>query len=276
MGKAEFLSRIFCSQERRALLIALDDSSISGPENNLRDMERAVTEAVDGGANAVLGFVGLFKRYSAQLHGLPGFMNITLSTAGPEHLHKVLVGTVEQAKRLNLGVSVHLNITAPTEPQMLQILGQTAVACDQLDVALLAHVYPRRFLNGKEDHYQDLKRVDSEAYAQLVRHGARIAADLGADIVKVPFTGSAETFATVTESTYGLPVLMAAGPKIPLPDILEQADLAMASGAKGVAMGRNFFQRDKARQTVQAFRAVVHDRLTAEQALAQVNLSPLD
>jgi DhnA family fructose-bisphosphate aldolase class Ia len=276
MSKADVLSKIFDNQAGRAVVIPLDDSSITGPEDTLRHMDVAIRRAVDGGADAILGFWGLFGRHPELMKDTPGILNITLSTEGPHHLRKVLVGTVNQAKQLGLAVSVHLNITAPHEPAMLGTLGQTAAACQELDVPLLAHVYPRTITAGKENHYEQLQAKDPMAYAVLVRHGARIAADLGADIIKVPFTGSIESFRTVIESTYGLPVLMAGGPKIAVPAILANVHMAMQAGGKGAAVGRNFFKREKGREMVVALRAIVHDGVTVDGAMSRAGLTKED
>lgn len=72
----------------------------------------------------------------------------------------------------------------------------------------------------------------------LVRTGARIAAELGADILKVFF---AEDFDSVIE-TCPVPVILAGGPKNM--DILTMAKKAVESGAKGFAFGRNIFQSE--------------------------------
>jgi len=71
---------------------------------------------------------------------------------------------------------------------------------------------------------------------ELVRTGARIAAELGADVLKVFFT---EDFSSVIEGC-SVPVILAGGPKNL--DVLSMAKSAKESGAKGLAFGRNVFQ----------------------------------
>lgn len=271
--KKDRMSRIF-GPSGNTIITALDDSSISGPEHRLRDMRLAVDTAINNGTNAILGFSGMFRRHPDIAGKTAGIINLTLSTEGPYHLRKVLVDVPEQVDRLSLaGASVHVNTTSPWESEMLSILGQTAVTCDELGIPLLAHVYPRTIKDGKEYHYQDLKEKDPEAYAKLVRHGARIAADLGADIIKVPFTGTAESFRTVVESTYGVPVVMAGGPIAPVQTFIEEAHAAIEAGARGIAVGRNYFERpfefkDEDELVLIALYRVVHMGQTAKYALA--------
>jgi putative autoinducer-2 (AI-2) aldolase len=67
-------------------------------------------------------------------------------------------------------------------------------------------------------------------------HGARIAAELGADVVKAFYV---EGFDRVV-SCCPVPVILAGGPKDQ--DILDVARRALAEGASGFAFGRNIFQ----------------------------------
>ena len=279
-GKQERLSSIFNEQSNNTIIVALDDSSITGPEHGLRDMEGAVRTAVEHEADAILGFYGLFKNYPRLTEGTAGILNLTLSTGGPDHLSKVLIGRVEQVANSEFGLaaaSVHVNTTSPNERTMLGILGLTAAYCDdpEVRVPLLAHMYPRRIKDGHEDHYDTLKAEEPEEYAKLVRNAARIAADLGADIIKVPFTGSAETFQTVVESAYGLPVVMAGGPKIHVPEFMHNAHAAMEAGARGIAVGRNFFEQESHHEgglVLSALHRIVHSDYTPQDALGEVGL----
>lgn len=243
--KKERLGRLF-GPSGNTLIVALDDSSISGPRQRLYDMRGTIETAVEHEANAILGFPGMFESYGDLLgENTAGILNLTLSTVGTHHLRKVKVGRVKDADLLDVaGVSVHVNTTSPDEPEMLKTLGKTAAKCRKFGIPLLAHMYPRTITSGKEDHYQDLRDKSPDDYAELVAHAARIASDLGADIIKVPYTGSMDSFKNVVGSTYDRPVVMAGGPiKQNISTFLEEAYFAMRAGAKGIAVGRNYFQR---------------------------------
>lgn len=265
------MNNLFDAKSGKTVIVALDCSSISGPEEGLRDMKLSLEKAKRSGANAVLGLPGMFRAYRDVIGDMAFVSNITLSTEGPNHLKKVKVGTVEHTAQSGMdAVSVHVNMTAPTESVMLQTLAEAGRECEALGMPLLAHVYPRRILDGREDRYQDLKQSDPMAYAKLVRHGARVAVDLGATIVKVPWTGTKESFATVCESTYGLPVVMAGGLKVPIEEFLTVASDAIGAGASGVAVGSNFYMRPENGEDEFFLRAlchVVHDGMKVKQAM---------
>ncbi len=113
---------------------------------------------------------------------------------------------------------------------MLQGLGYVAGKCDEWGIPLLAMMYPRG------------KKVRSEYDVDVVKHAARIGAELGADIVKTNYTGSPETFKEVVEGC-PVPVIIAGGPKMDSEkELLEMIEGSLEAGGKGVAIGRNVFQ----------------------------------
>jgi len=80
---------------------------------------------------------------------------------------------------------------------------------------------------------------DKTLTPDIQRNGARIAAELGADVVKAFYT---EDFAALI-SCCPVPVILAGGPKGQ--DVLDMARAALAAGAKGLAFGRNIFQHQQ-------------------------------
>lgn len=96
----------------------------------------------------------------------------------------------------------------------------------------------------------------------------RIAAEIGADIVKCPWPGSAERFAPVAE-TCPAPVLVAGGSRKDNPRVaLQQAADAIAAGAAGLVFGRNIYQHADPRRALDAFRAIVHEGQSVDSAAA--------
>jgi hypothetical protein len=72
-----------------------------------------------------------------------------------------------------------------------------------------------------------------ELFLKLVKHAARVGAELGADIVKVPYTGSPETFREVVEGCF-VPVVIAGGEKMETDqDVLEMVEGSVKAGGAG-------------------------------------------
>ncbi len=86
---------------------------------------------------------------------------------------------------------------------------------------------------------------------EIQANGARIAAELGADVVKAFYT---ENFDKVV-AYCPVPILLAGGPKDH--DILVVAHRAVDVGVRGFAFGRNLFQNPQAGQLIQMLDSIL-------------------
>lgn len=257
MGKLIRMERILNRNTRKTVIVPLDHGVTVGPIKGLITMGKTVDMIAEGGANAVIGHLGL------PLHGHRGtgkdiglLLHLSASTSlGPDPNHKVLVNSVQWAVKMGAdGVSVHINIGADDEATMLEDLGRVAIECMEWGMPLLAMMYPRG------------SKIEDERDVALVKHAARVGAELGADIVKCPYTGSAETFREVVEGCL-VPVVIAGGSKTTDRETLEMIEGAMKAGAAGISMGRNAFQHENPTRLVRAACAIVHGGVPAEEAL---------
>jgi len=257
-GKAVRIERVIDRETGKTIIVPMDHGVTVGPIHGLIDMGAAVNEVADGGATAVLGHLGL------PLHGHRGYgrdigliLHLSASTTlAPDPNRKVLVNNVPRALKMGAdAVSVHINLGAETEWDMLEDLGAVAVECLEWGMPLLAMVYCRG------------AKIRSEYDAAVVKHAARVAAELGADIVKVNYTGSRESFAEVVEGC-PIPVVIAGGEKMESDEeLLTMVEDAIAAGAAGVSIGRNVFQHDSPKAIVKAIARVIHKGASAAEAL---------
>jgi fructose-bisphosphate aldolase/2-amino-3,7-dideoxy-D-threo-hept-6-ulosonate synthase len=112
------------------------------------------------------------------------------------------------------------------------------------------------------------KNVKASLDPEAVALAARAAAELGADIVKCPYTGDADSFRMVVRGCPA-PVLIAGGPKTETDlELLAMVAGAMEAGAAGVSIGRNVFQHGNPTGMALALRAVVMDGAAPRDALA--------
>jgi fructose-bisphosphate aldolase/2-amino-3,7-dideoxy-D-threo-hept-6-ulosonate synthase len=162
---------------------------------------------------------------------------------------------VDDAIRIGAdAVSIHVNVGAEDEAEMLHDLGRVARTCDLWGMPLVAMMYPRG------------ARVKSEHGVEYVKLAARVGSELGADIVKTNYTGSPDTFREVVQGC-NVPVVIAGGPKMDTErDLLQMVYDAVNVGAAGVAFGRNIFQADNPTLLVRKLCAVVHKDFTPEEA----------
>ncbi|MBU4367165.1 MAG: 2-amino-3,7-dideoxy-D-threo-hept-6-ulosonate synthase, partial [Kiritimatiellae bacterium] len=164
--------------------------------------------------------------------------------------------TVEEALQIGAdGVSIQVNLGAPTDDVMLDHFGQISRKCMQWGMPLMAMMYTRG------------EKIKSEYDVAYVKHAARVGAELGADIVKVNYTGSPQSFEQVT-SGCPVPVVIAGGEKLESDeDILDMVEGAIKAGAAGVSIGRNVFQHANPIRMIAAISMVVNDNVTARVAV---------
>ncbi|MDL2316478.1 2-amino-3,7-dideoxy-D-threo-hept-6-ulosonate synthase [Desulfovibrio sp. OttesenSCG-928-A18] len=261
LGKKVRMERFFNRHTGRSIIVPMDHGVTVGPIPGLTDMRTAVNNAAEGGADAVLMHKGLVRcshRGSGRDVGL--IVHLSASTAlSPFANAKTLVGSVEEALRLGAdGVSVHVNIGDEDEKRMLADFGRIAAAADDWGMPLLAMVYARG------------PKINNEYDPQLVAHCARVGVELGADVVKVAYTGDMESFAVVVEACC-IPVLIAGGAKMESNrDILQMVHDSLRAGGGGISLGRNVFQHARPERLLKALRGLVHEDWNVEQALALV------
>ncbi len=251
IGKKIRLQRLINRNTGKTIIVPMDHGVTVGPIPGLIDMAQTVNRVADGGANAILmhkGIVETGHRNSGKDIGL--IVHLSASTVlSPDSNAKTLVCTVEEAVRLGAdGVSIHVNIGANTESDMLSKMGNVSRACRDWGMPLLAMMYTRG------------SKIKNEYDVSVVKHAARVGAELGADIVKVNYTGSPETFRDVVQGC-PVPVVIAGGEKMETDDeILEMVRGSVQAGGAGVSIGRNVFQHDDPTSIVRKISEIVHGK----------------
>jgi predicted phospho-2-dehydro-3-deoxyheptonate aldolase len=257
IGKRIRLERIIDRETRKTVIVPMDHGLTMGPIAGLEDMTTIINKVAEGGANAVVlhkGIVRAGHRGYGKDIGL--IIHLSGSTSlGPDPNSKVPVATVEDAITLGAdAVSVHINVGAPNEPEQLQTLGDVAESCAAWGMPLFAMMYARG------------PKIKEKHDPKLIAHAARVGAELGADIIKTPYTGSIESFRRVVRGCPA-PVVIAGGPKMATDqDVLNMVAEAMEAGAIGISIGRNVFQHKDPTAMTRALAQIVHEGVSAEKA----------
>jgi len=167
-GKDIRLERIMNRDSGTTVIVPMDHGVTVGPIAGLTDLEHSVNLVAEGGANAVLGHMGLaLHGYRKGGSDIGLILHLSASTSrGPDPNDKVIVNTVTNALKMGAdGVSVHINIGADNEARMLKDLGMVAVECMEWGMPLLAMMYPRG------------RKIVDETSAEAVCHAARVASE---------------------------------------------------------------------------------------------------
>ncbi|MFQ5800446.1 MAG: 2-amino-3,7-dideoxy-D-threo-hept-6-ulosonate synthase [Candidatus Hydrothermarchaeales archaeon] len=257
IGKRVRLERILNRKTRRTIIVPMDHGVSVGPIKGLVDMPEAVNSVAEGGANAVLLHKGAIKTgHRGYGRDIGLIMHLSASTSlGPDPNNKVLVSTVEEAIKLGAdAVSVHINIGAEEEAEMLMKLGRVSRECAEWGMPLLAMMYPRG------------EKIKSEHDVEVVKLAARAGAELGADMVKTNYTGDIDSFKEVVKGC-PVPVVIAGGPKMNTPiDVLQMVHDAIQAGAAGTSIGRNVFQHESPTAMCSAISEIVHKNASVKKA----------
>ena len=241
----------------------MDHGLTLGTIKGLENLASVVDKVALGGANAVLmhsGMIGAGHRQYGRDIGLIVHLSGATNLA-PDPNRKVLVCSVERALKMGAdAVSIHINIGADQEPEMLEDARDVVESCRDWGMPLIAMMYPRG------------KKVEDENDPEVVNVAVRVGAEMGADIIKTNYTGDIDSFKYIVKSVH-IPVIIAGGPKMDTPtDLLRLAHDSIQAGSAGVAFGRNIFQSENPTEIIKAISRIVDENYDIEEVLKEYNL----
>ncbi len=267
------LERLFHPQSRRTLIVAIDHALFNNTAflPGIENMAESVRKVAAANADGVLLSVGEaphLQRLPGR--GKPGLMlrvdpaNFYNNEAPVSRLHcRVFDHAVEIAVRLD-AACVLLNLLQIDEhPEMLSQCVENILRikndCDRYGMPL--GIEPLSFKKTPEGYIGD---GDPARVATL----ARMAAELGADIIKTDSTEPEEEFHRVVEAASGVPITVRGGSKASDEAVLHHTERLVKQGVAGLIYGRNVIQHAHPEKMVAALKAVLHEGYSAESALA--------
>jgi fructose-bisphosphate aldolase/2-amino-3,7-dideoxy-D-threo-hept-6-ulosonate synthase len=246
----------------RYVMTPMDHGITIGAVQGLKDIDATIDAVTRGGVDSVLTQKGLAERVHPNKNGAGFVVHLNGSTAiGPDSNDKRMTGTVEEAMRLGAdAVSFHINVGSDYERGQMEDLARVTAEAEAMGMPVLAMTYARG------------PGVD-ESDPEALGHAARLGEEIGAHLIKTGYSGDADSYEHVVEST-ALPVLIAGGEPSGNRATLEAVRGAMDAGAAGVSIGRTVFQHDDPEAMARAVSAVVHDDLRPGAALERAGLPP--
>ncbi len=248
----------------KALFLPIDQGLEHGPKDFFPNPESANPEfqlkiAVEGGFSGIVFQPGLAQKYMREYAGLvPLILKINGKTNIPpdEEAFSPLTATVEEAVRLGAdAIGYTIYVGSPAQDRDFAQFREVRREAERLGMPLIAWSYPR----GKEI---EAKGGRNSLYA--VEYAARVALELGADMVKVnipvldrlranelppPYNELVneitieEAMERVVAAAGKIPVIIAGGGKVEDEELLRRARICVKAGAIGFIFGRNIWQR---------------------------------
>jgi class I fructose-bisphosphate aldolase len=211
--------------------------------------------ALEGNYSGIALHYGLAAKYFSKYAGkVPLLLKINGKTNVPsdDEPFSPLTGSVEDAVRLGAdAVGYTLYVGSPRQDDDIKQLTDVRRDCERYGMPLVVWSYPR----GKA-----IKEKGGQDSLYAVDYAARMACELGADIVKLnvpkpesndkepkPYNtlnlSEADAVRKVVKSAGRTLVLISGGSKVGDDDLLHKARLAMDAGVTGLIFGRNLWQR---------------------------------
>ncbi|MCW6168116.1 MAG: hypothetical protein LVQ64_06760 [Thermoplasmatales archaeon] len=214
--------------------------------------------ARDGRFSAIALHVGLAEKYFGEYAGeVPLILKINGKTSIPPDAEAFspLTGTVEDAVRLGAdAVGYTVYVGSPAQDRDFRQFQEVRAEADRLGMPMIVWAYPRGEFVAKRGGKESLYAVD---------YAARVALELGADVVKVNYPVRSEkdvdspppynhldltpdqAFHKVVQSAGRAMVLVSGGAKISDADLLHKVRSSLDAGATGIIFGRNMWQRPR-------------------------------
>jgi DhnA family fructose-bisphosphate aldolase class Ia len=268
-GKDIRLKRLF--SRGNAVIIAADHGEFDGPIPGMIDLPRTLSAAINPEVDGVLLSPGMV-RHCAEIFTRRGgplaVMRVNWSSVYSFHWgynDAATVPAMSIADALTRGADlVLISLTLQTgseerDARNVEVFCRLLNEANRLGIPAIGEFFPTHSgeLTPEEMHEQ--------VYA-----GARIVAELGADLIKTFYT---HRFREVVAGC-PIPILGLGAEKAPSQvEALQLAEREVRDGARGVVFGRNALQVPDPFRFQAALCAVVREGLSAQQAMAQFGLA---
>ncbi len=244
------------------LLLPIDQGLEHGPVDffpnpDALDPEYQARLALEGGYSGIVFHIGLAEKYMPKFAGkVPLVLKLNGKTNIPpdDEAFSPQTATVEDAVRLGAdAVGYTLYVGSPAQAEDFTQFMYVRAEAERYGMPLIVWSYPRGWAVEEKGGRDSVYAVD---------YAARVANELGADVVKLnvpkfereknqqspkPYNtlelDYAQAVSKVVASAGRTMVLFSGGSKIGDEDLLDKARICMEQGATGLIFGRNMWQR---------------------------------
>ena len=263
-GKLVRMNRLFAHASGRLCSIAVDHfiGYSGGLPPGLRSIQSTLAAIVAGRPDAVTMHKGIATSAWAPHAGLVPLI-LQAIIARPDDTAFEQLATPEEAVRLGADAfAVAAHVRGPTEAEHLRRVAECVRAAARFEMPVICHIYPRDL----GDFPQISLAPEDIAWA------VRCAVEVGVDVVKTPYCGDVKAHAQIVADC-PVPLVAAGGPRADtLVSALQMISEVVQSGARGATIGRNVWGLGRITEAVIAFKAVIHDGRTPQEAMSIAGL----
>jgi class I fructose-bisphosphate aldolase len=266
------MNRLFAA-DGRCFDVAVDHGFFGEPRflAGIEDLDAALDVLVEAAPDAIQLSPGSARLLQARPGRKPALVLRTdvANVYGPEigaasaYFSELVPEAVEQALRLDAACAVvnllWIDGLEDLHRQCLRNVAALKARCEPAGMPLM--VEPLAMRPGEAGYGVN---GDAERIRALVRQ----AVELGADVIKADPTDDLGDYPGVIEVAGGVPLLVRGGGRASDEEVMRRTRAVMEAGAAGIVYGRNVIQHERPRDMTRALMGIVHDGLSAEDALA--------
>lgn len=259
LGKEIRLKRLLNKKSGRLLAITMDHPITRGVLPGIGPINEVMGKVVAGKPDAITMHKGIIEKSFA--HYADTDVSIIMkatSYAIPYHeAFDTPVADVDEAIRVGAdAISVGCILGGPEQAKQLTFLGQITKAAGSAGLPVVAHIYPKGPM------------VENPFDAKHLAYCVRAGAELGVDIIKTLWSGSADTFKEVVASCPAKVALAGGDMGNDLVSFLTNTRKALDVGVGGVTYGRFVWQHDNPTAVIRALDAMINDDSSVDEAIA--------
>ena len=274
-GKVVRMNRLFNPKDGKAVCVAADHGWMSDVTPNVMNLKTILTQVVKGGPDAILISFGTAIRHGHLLRGkdspamiiradwmnMPRLGGSNVSNVLPVvNFKKMATSFAKDALLMGASaITIYYFIGYNDEFEAINI-EQAACFAKECRKVFLPLIIEPMAVGGM---------VTGVNIAEILIASGRIAAEIGADALKIPYTGDVKTFKKLVDEAK-VPVLVLGGAKSDVPrDALELVEEALRAGASGTVFGRNVTKAKDPQKMVADICALVHEGKSIEEILGE-------
>lgn len=251
-GIKDRMSRIFNVKSGKTVMLAFDHGYIMGPTSGLERLDLSIVPLIEY-ADSIMCTRGSLRSVVPPTSNKAVCLRYSAGTSILTELNNECILDISDAIRLNASaLAVMVSIGGTYEAKTIENLVKTADYGYKYGIPTMGVTAV-----GKE----------MARDARYFSTASRICAENGATFVKTYYCDGFEKVVNACP----VPIVIAGGKKLEEKEALELCYKAINEGACGVDMGRNVFQSEAPVAMIQAVRAVVHEKMTPEQAFKLFN-----
>jgi len=228
------------TRQGKALFLAYDQGFEHGTAdfNDENVDPKKVLEIADSGffTGVILQKGIAEKYYFGQNYKVPLIVKLNGKTNLVKDIDPYSPQVCSVAEAISYGakaVGYTIYVGSEFESKMTEEFGKIEQEAEEAGLSVIAWMYPRG------------KNVADENDPKVIAYAARVGLELGADIIKVRYTGDPKSFNWVVKSAGETKVVAMGGSKEDEQGFLTKTKIIMEQGAIGLAVGRNVWQSEK-------------------------------